>query len=179
MLNSPLGRLQCAILCAISLAFPLDCLLAAQETHPPARSTPAFDQLKSLAGEWEGTNSSGAAVKLSYQVVSNGSAIMERLSHANKEPEMVTMYTLEGDRIVVTHYCSAGNQPTMQTAPLTSATGKFDFTFARLGGANSPDEGHMQSLSLTLTDKSHLAQVWTFADHGKSMVETFNYTRKS
>ena len=101
---------------------------------------------------------------------------MEHLQ-PGKEPEMVTMYSLEGDRIVVTHYCSAGNQPTMQTAPLTGATGKYDFTFVRLGGAKSLDEGHMVALSVSIPDKDHLSQTWTFLDNGKSMSETFSYTR--
>jgi len=162
----------------LSLALVLAGVLAAQEMHPTARTTPAFDQLKSLAGEWEGKTSAGAPVKITYQVVSNGSTVMERLQPSN-EPDMITMYTLDGDRLIVTHYCSAGNQPSMQTAPLSSASGKYDFTLAHLGGAKSPDEGHMQSLSLTITDKDHLRQVWTFADHGKTQTESFNYTRKS
>jgi hypothetical protein len=166
------------LLATLAVCFPLVFVLAAQETHPAAHTTPAFDQLKSLAGEWEGKGNTGVATKVTYQVVSNGSTIMERLQPAN-EPEMITMYTLDGDRVVVTHYCSAGNQPTMQTAPLTSATGKYDFTFAHLGGAKSPDEGHMQSLTLTVTDKNHLTQIWTFTDHGKSQTETITLTRKS
>jgi hypothetical protein len=165
---------------AIALCFALTSACAAQEMHPAARTSPAFDQLKSLAGEWEGKGDTAASakVKVTYQVISAGSTVMEHLQPVN-EPDMLTMYTLDGDRIVVTHYCSAGNQPTMQTAPLTSATGKYDFSFARLAGAQSPDEGHMQSLTLNITDKNHLTQVWTFTDHGKSQTETINLIRKS
>jgi len=164
-----------------SLATVLVCLalagaLASQEKHPPARSTPAFDQLKSLAGDWQGKDSSGTPVKLSYKVVSNGSVVMEHLQ-PGKESEMITMYSLDGDRIVVTHYCSAGNQPTMQTVPLSSATGKYDFSFVRVAGTSSPDEGHMVTLSLSIPDKDRLTQVWTFQDHGKSMSNTFTYLR--
>ena len=161
---------------ALSLCLLLSAVLAAQEMHPAAHSTPAFDQLKSLAGDWQGKNSQGTLVKVTYKVVSNGSAVMEHLQPAN-EPEMITMYTLDGDRIVVTHYCSAGNQPTMQTVPLTAATGKYDFSFVRVAGTKSPDEGHMVALSVTIPDKDHLTQVWTFQDHAKSMTETFTYTR--
>jgi len=164
------------ILFALSLCLFLSAVLVAQEMHPPARTTPAFDQLKSLAGDWTGKDNSSMPVKVTYQVISNGSVVMEHLQ-PGKEPEMVTMYSLEGDRIVVTHYCSAGNQPTMQTAPLTGATGKYDFTFVRLGGAKSLDEGHMVALSVSIPDKDHLSQTWTFLDNGKSMSETFSYTR--
>ena len=151
-------------------------LTRAQEMHPAARSTPAFDQLKSLAGEWQGKTASGAAVTVIYKVVSNGSVVMEHQQPA-KESEMITMYSLDGDRIIVTHYCSAGNQPTMQTVPSPAANGKYDFSFVRVSGTRTPDEGHMASLSLSIPDKDHLTQVWTFDDHGKSMVETITYTR--
>ncbi|HTQ98321.1 MAG TPA: hypothetical protein VMH89_16025 [Candidatus Acidoferrum sp.] len=150
--------------------------VSAQEMQHTIRSTPAFDQLKSLAGEWQGKDSTGVPIKVIYTVVSNGSAVMERLEPAN-EHEMITMYSLDGDRILVTHYCSAGNQPTMETGPATAASGKYDFAFVRVTGTKTPEEGHMASLSLNIPDKDHLTQVWTFDDHGKSLVKTFNYTR--
>ena len=153
-------------------------LAVPQEMHPPARTTPAFDQIKSLVGHWEGSTPEGKKGQASYELISNGSVVMERLSSPN-EPEMITMYSLEGDRIFVTHYCSAGNQPTMQTAPSPAANGKLDFTFLRLAGAKSPDEAHMVSLSVSMPDKNHLNQVWTFTDHGKTMTENLNFTRKS
>ena len=151
--------------------------LSAQEMHPAARSTPAFDQFRSLVGHWEGTTPGGGKVHITYELISNGSVLMERLSPGN-EPDMITMYTLEGDRILVTHYCSAGNQPTMQTAAAPAATGKYDFTFLRLAGAKSPDEGHMTALSVSMPDKNHLVQTWTFTENGKAMSENFTYTRK-
>ena len=149
-----------------------------QEMHPVARTTPAFDQLKTLAGHWEGTNPTGKKVEVSYEVISNGSVLMERL-HPGTEPDMITMYSLEGDRILVTHYCSMGNQPTMQTAASPAANGKLDFTFLRLAGAKSADEGHMAALTVSMPDKNHLVQTWTFDDHGKTMTENFTYARKS
>jgi hypothetical protein len=164
------------ILVALFGCFFLAATLGAQQGPPPARSTPAFDQLKSLAGEWEGKAGSGPTTKVTYKVVSNGSVVMEHLQPA-KEDEMITMYSLDGDRIVVTHYCSMGNQPTMQTAPLTGASGKYDFSFVRVAGTRTPDEGHMAALSLSIADKDHLSETWTFEVHGKSMTETFAYTR--
>jgi hypothetical protein len=172
--EAPMPRLHTVIIFSVCLAFGV--VLAAQEMHPPARSTPAFEQLKALAGEWEGKNGSGMTAKVSYKVVSNGSVVMEHMA-PGKESEMITMYSLEGDRLMVTHYCAAGNQPTMQTAPLTGASGKYDFSFVRATGTKSPEEGHMVALSLSIPDKDHLTQVWTFQDHGKSMVDTFTYTR--
>lgn len=159
------------------LCLSLSVFAAAQEMHPSARSTPAFDQLKSLAGEWERTSTQGSKVSLTYQVVSNGSVLMERLKGPG-ESEMITMYSLDGDHILVTHYCSAGNQPTMQAPAGSAATGKYDFSFVRVSGTKTPDEGHMVALSLTIPDKDHLTQEWTYDDHGKLMADTFTFTRK-
>ncbi len=161
------------VLCALFSTFA-----AAQEMHTAARTTPAFDQLKTLAGHWEGTTQDGKKGQVSYEVISGGSVLMERLSPGN-EPDMITMYSLEGDRILVTHYCSAGNQPTMQTGPSPAANGKIEFTFLRLAGAKSPGEGHMVGLTLSMPDKNHLIQSWTYDDHGKAVTENFTLTRKS
>ena len=166
------------VLFALVLSAFLPARATSQEMHMAARTPPAFDQLKSLAGHWEGTNSTGKKVEVAYELISNGSVLMERL-HPGNEPDMITMYSLDGDRILVTHYCSMGNQPTMQTAASPAANGKLDFTFLRLAGAKSPEEGHMAALTVSMPDKTHLVQTWTFDDHGKTMTENFTYARKS
>jgi hypothetical protein len=166
------------ILFALVLCASVATIAVPQEMHMAARTTPAFDQLKTLVGHWEGATSDGKKGEVSYELISGGGVVMERL-HPGNEPEMITMYTLEGDRILVTHYCSAGNQPTMQTAPSPAANGKLEFHFLRLAGAKSPDEGRMVSLTVTIPDKNHLNQVWTFDDHGKTMTENLTFTRKS
>jgi hypothetical protein len=143
-----------------------------------AKLATGFAQLIPLVGEWEGTSGSGAPVKLTYTLVSNGGALMERMQPSN-EAEMITMYSADGDRIVVTHYCSAGNQPQMQTAALSSPTKKFDFKLVRVTGMKSPGEGHMVRLVLMMVDKDHLTQEWTFEENGKAQSDVFRYTRKS
>jgi hypothetical protein len=136
----------------------------------------AFEQLKTLVGEWEGSNSAGR-VTLTYTLVSGESALMERLKSAN-EPEMITMYTMDGDHILITHYCSAGNQPQMKTETMNGKAGKYTFSLLRVNGLKSPTEGHMVGLVLTLSDKDHLTQEWTYEDKGKTLAEKFLFQRK-
>jgi hypothetical protein len=162
---------------ALGCAVLLGGNLLAQMSAPGAPN-PAFEQLKSLAGTWEASNDQKNHSTVVYEIVSAGSVVMERLQPAT-ETEMVTMYSLEGNSLVVTHYCSMGNQPTMQTGPLSAATGKYDFHFVRIAGTKTPDEGHMVSLTLTMPDKNHLTQTWTFEDHGKTNTKVFNFTRKT
>jgi len=137
-----------------------------------------FAQLTPLAGEWEGQTPDGKAVGLSYQVVSGGTALLERL-HMGGEPEMVTVYTPDGDRLAVTHFCSAGNQPQMQTGPITGDVKQFSFAFVRATNLASPAEGHMHHLTVTLVDPTHLTQEWTWQENGQAHAELFRFARKS
>lgn len=152
--------------------------ISAQETMKPKTNT-GFDQLKSLAGEWEGTNAEGKAVHVVYEVASNGSALMERL-HPSAETEMVTMYSSDGDRLAMTHYCSSGNQPQMHTAAVSGTSQKFTFDFVRATNLASPGAGHMGKLVVTLQDHDHFTQEWTWMEGGKpAHTEVLHFTRKS
>jgi hypothetical protein len=136
----------------------------------------AFDQLKALVGEWEGQNE-GGPVKITYTLVSGGTALMERMQPAN-EAEMITMYSADGDKIVVTHYCSEGNQPSMKTETLKAKANKYSFSLVSVSGLKSPDAGHMVGLVLTLVDKDHLKQEWTYTDKGKTSTNSFEFRRR-
>jgi hypothetical protein len=136
----------------------------------------AFDQLKALVGEWEGKND-GGPVKITYTLVSGGTALMERMQPSN-EAEMITMYSADGDKIVVTHYCSQGNQPTMKSEMLKGLGNKYSFSLVSVSGLKTPDEGHMVGLVLTLVDKDHLTQEWKYQGKGKTGTELFEFKRQ-
>ena len=81
------------------------------------KSEQAFDRLTSLQGEWTG-QIDGVNTTLIYTLTANGSALMEQC-RPEKGPEMITMFTVDGDHLIATHYCSARNQPQMATSPIT------------------------------------------------------------
>ena len=141
------------------------------------KSAAAFEKLISLVGEWEGTTSSGP-VRATYTLVSGGTALMERLQPGN-EPEMITLYSLDGDHLLVTHYCSGGNQPQMRTTAITELNGTLSFKAFQVTGMKTPDDGHMTALILTMPDKDHLTQEWTYREKGKSQSDVYRFTRKS
>jgi hypothetical protein len=159
------------------------CLLGSPSLHAQAhptqaarRSNPALEQFRSLAGDWEGTDSGGKTIHLSYEPLASG-VVMERLQpvgHAG----MLTMYSLDGDHIVAIHFCSAGNQPVLKTGPLPAATGKYDFTLERVYGQSTPGELHMVELLVTITDNDHFTQTWTNLADGKRSSNTITYARK-
>ena len=139
--------------------------------------TSAFDKLKSLEGEWSGTTK-GQLVTVSYRVVSNGSAI-EEILHATPTETMITMYHLDGQRIMATHYCAAGNQPRMVATSDPRNPNVVAFKFLDATNLRSPEEGHMRDLTVTLQDNDHFTQQWKWRDKGKEEnMELFQYTRK-
>jgi hypothetical protein len=76
------------------------------------RSKPrlAFERLvASLTGQWKGVED-GTEFEVAYTVTANGSVLMEEFRPKNG-PTMVTMFSVDGDRLLATHYCSAKNQP--------------------------------------------------------------------
>ena len=91
-----------------------------------------FDKLKTLIGEWDGQAEDGTSREASYELISGGTALMETLK-SEAEPPMVTIYTMDDDRVALTHYCTSNNQPRMQTEPITGDPKvhqeQFDFAF--------------------------------------------------
>jgi hypothetical protein len=128
-----------------------------------------LDAIKALAGTWETKSEEGQpGAAVSYRVTSAGSAVMETL-FAGTPKEMITMYTMDGDDLVLTHYCAMGNQPHMKALAAKDATGVnvIQFEYASGGNMKSRDEMHMDSLTMTFTDATHLRHDWTMWKDGK------------
>ncbi len=142
----------------------------------------AFDKLKGLTGEWTGTSGDGSPATVSYRVTGNGSALMETLRIANPNagnPEMVTTYYMDGDKLMMTHFCAAGNQPRMRSAGLAADGKSVSFTFRDATNLPSADAGHMRALTVTLVDADHFTQQWTWHEKGKEdRKDLFKLTRK-
>ena len=159
------------------IALSLSLLFAATFTLAQTATQKSFDQLKSLTGSWEGKNSQGKSLHVSFRDTAGGSALMSEIQGEGHD-DMISMFNLDGpNRIVLTHYCSAGNQPRMAAA--VSPDGKT-FTFDYFDATNlaSPDAGHMQRVVFTILDAHHHTEDWTFAaGQGKEMKEFFDLRR--
>jgi hypothetical protein len=137
----------------------------------------SFDLLKSLAGSWEGKNSMGQSVEVSYRMTAGGSALMsEIVGHGET---MISMINFDGpNRLLLTHYCTVGNQPRMQAS--ASPDGKtITFNFLDATNLDSPQSGHMDHVVIALLGPDHHTEEWNFIDHGKQIKEFFDLTRKN
>jgi hypothetical protein len=135
-----------------------------------------FTAIKNLPGTREGKGPDGHAFQVTFKVVSGGSAVESEILVPNED--MISMFHMDGDnRLMLTHYCAAGNQPRMQAS--VSPDGKtIAFAYVDATNLTTPDMGHMQKMVLTLIDDNHHTEEWVFADHGKEQKELFDLHRK-
>jgi hypothetical protein len=151
--------------------------LAATTALAQTDAQKAFTAIKNMPSTWEQKMPDGKTLQVNFKVVSGGSAVMSEILGMGKE-DMISVFNMDGpNRLLLTHYCSAGNQPRMQAS--VSPDGKtMTFSFVDATNLATPDAGHMQSMVLTLLDENHHTEEWTFNDHGKELKEIFDLRRK-
>jgi hypothetical protein len=127
----------------------------------------SFEQLKALAGSWEGTLD-GQSLQVSMRVTSKGNALLHEMKGSGPD-DPITLFHLDGERLLLTHYCDAGNQPRMvATISPDGKTIVFDFVDAT--NLLSSQMGHMQRVTFTFIDPDHHTEKWEFAmADGKQM----------
>ena len=154
----------------------------------PSDAKAAFERLKQLAGTWtmpmpETKAEMKADAKIppqatvNYKLTGGGSAVTETL-FPGTEHEMLTVYHLDGNDLVLTHYCAAGNQPRMKAA---IADGGKTLAFHFVGGSNIvPDKDvHMHEATIKFVDADHVHAEWMMWQGGKQAeVKEFELTRQ-
>jgi hypothetical protein len=166
------------LLAVIALVVGLAVNAVAQDK---AKAKPSqLDMLKKLAGEWTGKGSHGEHqldATVTYKVTGGDSAVVET-HFPGTEHEMITVYTLDGDDLVLTHYCMLGNQPRMK-ADRGGDGKKLAFKFTGAGNLKSEKDPHMHDLTIELVDDDHIKSTWTFYQDGKPAEKaTFDMKRK-
>jgi hypothetical protein len=162
---------------SLRFALSLTLLIAASALFAQTAAQKSFDQLKSLTGSWEGKNHEGKPLHVTFRDTAGGSALMSEIIGEGHE-DMISMFHMDGpDRLLITHYCGAGNQPRMSAT--TSPDGKsITFDFVDATNLSSPDAGHMRRVVYTILDANHHTEDWTFAAApGKDMKQFFDLRR--
>ena len=163
-------------LSGIVLAFLFAATLGAAPPQP-VKGAEAMEKMKGLVGVWEGNDGDGNMITLSYRLVSNGTTLMETLDNSQEKESMITMYHLDGGKLMMTHYCSMGNQPRMRLMTMTPTS----LTFSFFDGTNlaSKDDPHMHRLAITWVDKDHINEEWTMRSGKDTHAALFKLERKS
>jgi len=159
----------------LSVLFISLCTVAFAQSEPrKSDAANAFAKLKALAGTWEGPATiapkpkgmgDDTNIQITLRVTSRGNALVHEMKEAGSPDDParydhpVTMFYLDGDRLLLTHYCDAGNRPRMvaRTSP-DGKTVEFDF----LDVAGDLQHGHMQHAVFTVIDSNHHTEDWTY-----------------
>jgi hypothetical protein len=139
----------------------------------------AFERLTSLVGQWTGIEF-GEEATVTYTLIANGTTLVEETRSSNPAETMMTMFSVRGDRLDATHYCSFRNVPDMETGPITGRENNvYKFSLVRLTGLlSSEKDAHNTGVEFVLEDKDHMTQRWTYSYKGKTGVNVFHLTRK-
>jgi hypothetical protein len=135
----------------------------------------AWATLRSLAGEWEGTYSDGTRAKVSYRLASNGTALIETLDTSDSD-QMVSVYHVDGPTLLMTHYCSLGNQTRMRAKAVEG--NRLRFEYVDVSNLARPDDHHMSGLVMTLPAPDRLVHEWSSRASGKEQVGRFTFVRR-
>jgi hypothetical protein len=100
-----------------------------------------FRKIADLIGEWRVQES--PSLRIVFEPTAGGSVIIERWMVGERIHSM-TVYHLDGERLIATHYCPQGNQPRLAAV----ADGSAGISFAFLGATGlDPHESFQHALS--------------------------------
>lgn len=174
--------LSVALIWMFNFAFAQSDVQKNVDKAAPSDAQKAFTALKSLGGTWQGPVSvdppqpemdNGKPIQISLRVTSRGNALVHEMKEAGSSDDPtrndhpVTMFYLDNDRLLLTHYCDAGNRPRMVAR--SSPDGKrieFDF----LDVAGSTQYGNMNHAVFTIIDANHHIEDWTYMMPGNKPV---------
>jgi len=139
----------------------------------------AFAKMKTLAGEWEGQTVHDGHVlptTTTFKAVADDSVVLDDLAPGTQH-EMVTMFHMDGTRLLATHYCSNHNQPRL-VAVSGSDPNVIEFEF--LDATNLPDAAarHMTHIKFIVVDSEHHIEEWTAMEKGQPITLRFEFHRK-
>jgi hypothetical protein len=168
---------------AVALAITMtNVVVAKSEKAQPqeldrAAALTAFERIKKLEGTWQSKSTKGWEERQQFRLIAKNTAVVSQsmpgpsadASKGDTAPNapMLTVFHMDGDHLLLTHYCEAGNQPRMIATAVEDAGRAVRFTF--LDGTNmaSRTTGHMHAVVITFVDDNHFNEQWSWYENGK------------
>ena len=162
-------------------------VLTAFSSHAdaPYSADEAYKTMLSLEGTWVGESNvvpvgkskdegTKSKTTVTYKNIANGSSIMATFLEGTPM-EMVSMYHQDGpETLIHTHYCAAGNQPSMTFSP-SKEEKLIDFKFTKGTNMDVTKDGHAHSGNMKIVDTDHFetrSELW-----GEGKVASIRYTK--
>ncbi|HJR60416.1 MAG TPA: hypothetical protein VJ813_13475 [Vicinamibacterales bacterium] len=115
-----------------------------------------------------------------FELSANGTVLVEHYANPALPGggRMMSAYHLDGQDLLLTHYCIARNQPTLRADRFDAAARELQFEFLRATNLTTPDAGHMRRAKYRVIDGDNFVTEWEFFDRGvKTTTEVESFTR--
>jgi hypothetical protein len=129
----------------------------------------AFEFLKTLTGNWERSGDAhdhgGDSHRVTFRTTAAGSSVMETI-FPGEDMEMISMYHMDGDSLLMTHYCALQNAPVLKFEK-SDKPGEIKFVFH--GGTNFDPkvDAHVHEGVLRIKDANTLESSFVGYANGK------------
>jgi hypothetical protein len=141
-------------------------------TAPVASTTPSaadvFKQLGALVGEWEGKFENGRVHRVTYRLSARGYALVETWA-LGPTSESITIYHLDGDKLVADHYCPQGNSPRLELSGMVGD--QLNFTFRDGTNLGIVGKSHQQHFWLQIKSAEEYMRGETYVPNGSTAAQ--------
>ena len=133
----------------------------------------AFERLKSLAGTWEtvdtATKRPGVAT---YTLTGGGKVVLEVMGG------MATAYHLDNGKLVMTHFCGAGNQPRMRAKTIENDGRRFTLEMYDITNHPNADSYYSSGLDVRFADDGTVELAYRGMTAGRESTQTFQLLKR-
>ena len=137
-----------------------------------------YERLWHLTGTWQAESTKGWGNQIRYYPMAQGSVLVEDDPQGDRANSMMSCIAMDGNRLLLTHWCHAGNAPRLCADVAKATADSITFTFLDGGNLASRDVGHMDEVTFTLQGTDRFATTWKWYQDGKSQTfETISHVR--
>jgi hypothetical protein len=134
-----------------------------------------FTQLQTLVGNWEGKTEAGRVLKVNYRLVAKNTVLVETWT-LGPQRETLTLYHMDNDALIATHYCALGNQPRLRLKEGGRAS-SFIFEFVSATNLPKPEIEHQHRFEIEILQPNSFARSETYVKNGTAETERVVYSR--
>jgi len=124
----------------------------------------SFTRLKRLVGQWTGRFANGRTVAVSYALTAGDSVLVEKWSMGQGR-ESMTLYHMDGETLMATHYCPQGNQPRLRLVT-GGDPGKLSFLFFDGTNLQAKDHSHEHAFWIRFAGEDSFIRGETYVENG-------------
>jgi hypothetical protein len=140
-------------------------LVAANASAAASPAQEAFEDLGRLVGTWESVGDPARRHTVDFRLIANGTALVETWMMSPTRSSM-TVYALDGTRLLATHFCPQGNQPRLAWAG-KNANGHHQFRFLDGTNLQDPTGSHQHALWIEVDSADSFRRSETYIENAK------------